>query len=188
MQVIIWILLGFSLSADAFAVAITSGCAVKKFNFRYALKIALFFGLFQGLMPFIGWVVGNSIKNFILKIDHWIAFGLLFLIGCKMIYESKSLNQRECEPKLLSNRRLFFLAIATSIDALAVGFTFSLLTYNIIFPVLIIGSITFLVSFTGVFIGNKGNILFGNKLEIIAGVILILIGIKILTEHLIFKR
>ncbi len=147
--------------------------------------IAIFFGLFQAVMPLIGWLGGLSLKNFISGLDHWIAFGLLSFIGCKMIYESIKVesNVREINP--LNVYVLLILAVTTSIDALAVGVSFAFLKISIVTPILVIGIITFFLSFIGVFIGDRFGHFFENKIEILGGLILIGIGIKILIEHLV---
>jgi putative Mn2+ efflux pump MntP len=183
MITIIFIALG--LAMDAFAVSITSGIAIKNLKINNALKIALFFGFFQAFMPVIGWLAGLSLRDFISNIDHWIAFGLLSLIGGKMIYESLQMESREKKSNPLNIYLLLILSIATSIDALAVGISFSFLDLSIALPVMVIGTITFGLSFLGVFIGNKSGHFFEGKIEIIGGVILIGIGIKILLEHLL---
>ena len=171
---------------DAFAVSITSGIAIKPIRFRNALKIALFFGFFQALMPVIGWLAGVSLRSFISDVDHWIAFGLLSFIGSKMIYESFKLETNEkSDPRDISV--IIILSIATSIDALAVGITFAFINVSIVTPVLVIGTVTFLVSFLGVFLGEKSGHFFEKKIEIVGGIILIAIGIKILIEHLFFQ-
>ncbi len=178
------ILLSFGLAADAFAVAISSGLAIKHMKVNKALKIALFFGGFQALMPVIGWLVGLSFSFLITPIDHWIAFGLLSFIGGRMIYES--LQSEECEKKFnpLDTGTLITMSVATSIDALAVGLGFAVLKTSIGPVVSAIGFITFFVVFAGVFIGHKCGNLFGNKIEFLGGVILIAIGSNILFSHL----
>ncbi len=180
------IFISFGLAMDAFAVSITSGMAIKPLRFGSALKIALFFGFFQALMPIIGWLAGVSLRGFISDIDHWLAFGLLCFIGSKMIYESFKLETSE-KSNPLDIYVIFILSIATSIDALAVGITFAFLNVSIITPVLAIGIVTFLVSFFGVFVGEKFGHFFEKKIEIVGGIILIGIGIKILVEHLYFQ-
>ncbi len=185
-----YVLIGIGLSMDAFAVAITSGASMK-FCYRYAFRIAFFFGFFQAIMPLIGWLAGIGFTTFISGIDHWIAFGLLSFIGGKMIYGSLKTNKKEKEDKekdCVKFTNLLLLSIATSIDALAVGVTFSMLQVSIIIPILIIGVITFILSFLGVLIGNKSpKHWFEDKIEIIGGIILIGIGIKILVQHLFFS-
>lgn len=185
------ILIGIGLSMDAFAVAICKGLNMQRLDGRKMLLIALYFGGFQALMPFIGWLLGTRFRHLIESIDHWIAFGLLAFIGGKMLLE----GIRKCfrktpseepveEEKETSHKELLLLAVATSIDALAVGISFAALGTPIFPAVLIIGCITFFLSMLGVLIGR----FFENRLEkaaeILGGVILILIGIKILVEHL----
>lgn len=177
------------LSMDAFAVAISKGITMKKLRMKSALKIAGFFGFFQMFMPFIGWLVGVKFNNYVVKIDHWIAFILLVSIGGKMVYEAFK-NQDECaidvisdKEEELNNKELFILAIATSIDALAVGVSFAFLQVEIVKSVILIGVTTFIISFIGVVMGRKLGCLFQKKAEIFGGFILVLIGIKILFEH-----
>lgn len=173
------------LAMDAFAVSIASGFAVRKLHFSYAVKIAFLFGLFQGFMPIIGWLAGSSLVEQITAIDHWIAFGLLSFVGGKMIYESKAFCEDEvCDQDPKRIYILLTLAIATSIDALAVGLTLSFIDVDIVTPAIIIGAITFLLSLAGVYIGDKVGHFFESKIEILGGLILIGIGIKILVEHL----
>ncbi|MEG4086885.1 manganese efflux pump MntP family protein [Microcoleus sp. POL10_C6] len=178
------ILLSLGLAADAFAVAVSSGLAIKHMKVNKALKIALFFGGFQALMPVIGWLIGLSFSFLITPIDHWIAFGLLSFIGGRMIYES--LQSEECEKKFnpLDTGTLITLSVATSIDALAVGLGFAVLKDSIAPAVTAIGFITFFLAFAGVFIGHKCGNLFANKIEIVGGAILIFIGSRILFMHL----
>jgi putative Mn2+ efflux pump MntP len=178
------ILLSLGLAADAFAVAVSSGLAIKHMKVNKALKIALFFGVFQALMPVLGWLIGLSFSFLITPIDHWIAFGLLSFIGGRMIYES--LQSEECEKKFnpLDTGTLITLSVATSIDALAVGIGFAVLKDSIALAVTAIGFITFFLAFAGVFIGHKCGNLFANKIEILGGAILIFIGSRILFLHL----
>jgi putative Mn2+ efflux pump MntP len=178
------ILLSLGLAADAFAVAVSSGLAIKHMKVNKALKIALFFGVFQALMPVLGWLIGLSFSFLITPIDHWIAFGLLSFIGGRMIYES--LQSEECEKKFnpLDTGTLITLSVATSIDALAVGLGFAVLKDSIALAVTAIGFITFFLAFAGVFIGHKCGNLFANKIEILGGAILIFIGSRILFLHL----
>ena len=161
---------------------------MKKFIFKYALLIALFFGGFQMLMPLIGWAAGTLFEKYITQFDHWIAFGLLLLLGGKMIYDGifdkDEQKEGEEKPLKLGFLTLLVMAIATSIDALAVGVTFAFLKVNIWMAVSIIGATTFAFSLVGVGIGVKVGDKFKNKAEIFGGVILILIGLKILLEHL----
>ncbi len=185
MDIITIIAIAFGLAMDAFAVSITSGITIKNLKINNALKIAVFFGLFQAIMPLVGWLAGLSLRGFISEIDHWIAFGLLSFIGCKMIYESITVQSSKKEINPLNVYVLLVLAVATSIDALAVGVSFAFLKVSIVTPVIAIGTITFILSFFGVFVGNRIGHFFENKIEIAGGLVLIGIGVKILIEHLI---
>lgn len=180
------IIIALGLSMDAFAVSIASGVTLKRFKVGPALRVALFFGGFQALMPVLGWLAGSTFQQYIAAFDHWVAFGLLTFIGGKMIYESFLIEKTEdnCDPNNLTT--IFILAIATSIDALAVGLSFSVLQVQIIQPVIIIGIVTFLLSLLGVYIGGRFGSLFEKKIEFIGGIILIGIGLRILIEHLYF--
>ncbi len=180
-----WVLLltGIGLSMDAFAVAICRGLKMKKLNYQHTALIALFFGGFQALMPFIGWLLGCQFSENIKKIDHWIAFVLLAFIGGKMIYEAFD-KEEENTKETLDVKELLVLAVATSIDAFAVGFTFAFLNVKIGFAVAVIGVTTFVLSAIGVAVGHFFGVMYKQKAEIAGGVILILIGTKILLEHL----
>ena len=178
------IFIAFGLAMDALAVSITSGIAIKSLKVGNALKIALFFGLFQAMMPVVGWLAGLSLKDLITGIDHWIAFGLLGFIGCRMIYESLKMDADREEVNPLNVSALLMLSVATSIDALAVGVTFAFLDISVVKPVVAIGCITFSMSFAGVYIGNLLGHFFERKIEIVGGIILIGIGAKVLIEHL----
>lgn len=181
-------LIGLGVSADAFAVSMCKGVEMKKFILKYALLIALFFGGFQMLMPIIGWAAGTLFEKYITEFDHWIAFGLLLFLGGKMIYDGifdrDDNKDGEEKPMKLGFFTLLVMAIATSIDALAVGVTFAFLKVNVWIAVSIIGATTFSFSLVGVGIGVKVGDKFKNKAEILGGVILILLGVKILLEHL----
>ena len=192
MNFIALIFTGFALSMDAFAVSITKGMTIKNLKKSTALKIALAFGIFQGGMPLLGWILGISFESYIKSIDHWIAFILLGFIGFNMIkgfFEDKKEEESELEFSAtaddvdLSNKEIIMLAIATSIDALAVGISFAFLSVNIVPAASIICIITFLVCAVGVFIGNKVGDIFNGYAELVGGVILILIGFNILNEH-----
>jgi len=180
MNIVTILIISVGLAMDAFAVSISSGIAIKKLNIKNFIKIGSFLGVFQGIMPVLGWSFGKFFSKYIENYSKWIAFFLLLLIGGKMIYESFIIKENEEEKDVLSMINLLFLAIATSIDALVVGITFSVLKIDIIKPAIIIGGVTFVMSVIGVYIGNKLGDLFENKIEIVGGVILILIGIKIL--------
>ena len=179
------LLIAIGLSMDAFSVSICKGLTTKKFSWRMALTCGLWFGLFQALMPIIGYCLGAQFQEMIEAYDHWIAFGLLFLIGANMIREAVWGHDEEGKSNnALDFKTMLFLAIATSIDALAVGVSFACIQVKLWSSVLIIGLTTFLFSILGVKIGHG----FGSKFEqsagIIGGIILILIGLKILLEHL----
>lgn len=177
------ILIALALAMDSFSVSITRGFTNNKNSLLLeALKTGFFFGLFQAIMPLIGWLAGLSVIDFIEGFDHWIAFGLLILIGVRMIYESLSKESKQIVYSS-SHKVLLILSIATSIDALAVGLSLSFLETSIIIPALIIGIITFSLSFFGVFIGEKFGSYF-EKIAVLGGVILILIAVRILVEHL----
>ena len=178
------ILIAFGLAMDAFAVSVTSGLTIKDLRINHALTLAASFGLFQAVMPVVGWAAGIGLKGFISDIDHWIAFGLLSIIGLKMIYESTQMKSDTEAGNPLNVYVLLMLSIATSIDALAVGLSLSFLKVFIVTPAIIIGVITFLLSFTGVYIGDRFGHFFESKIEIIGGLVLIGIGIKILVSHL----
>lgn len=179
------LLIAFGLAMDAFAVSITNGITIKHQRINNALKIGLFFGSFQALMPLIGWVAGIRLRGFISGFDHWVAFGLLSLIGGKMIYESMKIGSNDNEIKSLNVFVLLILSIATSTDALAVGLSFAFLKISIATPIIVIGIVTFMLSFLGVLVGNKLGHFFEKKMEFLGGLILIGIGIKILIEHLL---
>jgi len=176
--------ISISLAMDAFAVSLASGFSHPKFTVPKALRMALFFGGFQAGMPLIGWYAGTHIQKLITAFDHWIAFILLALIGGHMIYHAL-LNHSET-PRFDPFQLKFLtgLAIATSIDALVVGISLALIKTPILMAVTMIGSVTFLLSFMGVYLGRKSGDLFGSKFEILGGLILIILGLKILIEHL----
>lgn len=185
MDIITIVAIAIGLAMDAFAASISSGIAIKNLKVNNSLKIALFFGSFQAFMPLVGWLAGMKLKYFISGIDHWIAFMLLGLIGCKMIYEATRGKQTKKIINPLNIYVLLGLSVATSIDALVIGVSFALLNVSIIVPIIIIGITTFILSFTGVFIGDRLGNFFGRKIEITGGLVLIGIGIKILLEHLL---
>lgn len=176
-------LLGVGLAMDAFAVSICKGLSMKKMNWKNAIIIALYFGIFQALMPMIGYFFGTTFESFVTTFDHWIAFILLALIGGNMIKESFD-NEDEKKNDKVDFKTMIVLALATSIDALALGITFAFFDVNLLLAVAIIGIITFIISIFGVKIGNKFGDKYQNKAELIGGIILVILGIKILLEHL----
>lgn len=179
-------LIAVGLSMDAFAVSVCKGLAMKKCTVRKAGIIGLYFGGFQALMPLIGYVLGVQFKDVITSIDHWIAFVLLGIIGANMVKEARSEEEMECADESLDVRTMLGLAVATSIDALAVGVTFAFLRVEIVPAVSFIGVITFTLSAVGVKIGNIFGTKYKSKAELAGGIILILMGVKILAEHLGF--
>ena len=193
MNFIALIFTAFALSMDAFAVSITKGMTIKNLKKSTALKMALAFGVFQGAMPLLGWALGISFESYIKSIDHWIAFILLGFIGFNMIKGFFDDRKEDKESELefsatadehdLSNKEIIMLAVATSIDALAVGISFAFLNVSIIPAASIICIITFLVCVVGVFVGNKVGDIFNGYAELVGGVILILIGFNIFNEH-----
>ena len=195
MDIISLLAISIALSMDAFSVSICKGLATKHFSFKTALLCGLWFGGFQALMPLIGYFLGAQFEHFITSFDHWIAFGLLLVIGVNMIREAFSEEEStdngqqttvECACGYTGFKTMLMLAIATSIDALAVGVTFAFLKVNIWFSVLVIGITTFLFSFVGVRIGNIFGSRYSKAAEMTGGAILIILGVKILLEHLVF--
>lgn len=179
------VLVALGLSMDAFAVALCKGLGMKRLNWRNGLIIALFFGGFQAVMPFVGWLLGKQFAGYIVSVDHWIAFVLLSFIGGKMLYEvfKPESCPADCSD-VINYKELTMLAVATSIDALAVGITFAFLQVSIVPAVLLIGAVTFCLSLGGVAIGHQFGSRLKTKAEIAGGVVLILIGLKILLQHL----
>lgn len=178
------LLTGIGLAMDAFAVSICKGLKMQKLNYKQMSLIALFFGGFQAIMPFIGWALGKSFESYIKSVDHWVAFALLLFIGGKMAYESFKDDGDDCGCCNFDIKELFILSVATSIDALAVGIAFALKDINIYIAILVIGIVTFILSAVGVFIGHKFGAVYKSKAELAGGIILILIGVKILLEDL----
>ena len=179
------IIIAVSLSMDAFAVSITLGLSVKKPKIKEFLIPGVYFGFFQALMPFIGFFAGVFFAHKIHHVDHWIAFILLSLIGGKMIKDSFSKEEEKVNGNPFQAIRMFLLAIATSIDALAVGITFGFFEVNIYRAIIITGLITFFISIGGVKIGNMFGAKYKSKAEFIGGAVLIILGLKILVEHLL---
>lgn len=182
MELITVLLLAVGLAMDAFAVSICKGLAVRKVTIRTMVIVGLWFGVFQGVMPVIGYVSGSAFYDLISEYDHWIAFILLFLIGANMIREALS-DEDEGVDDNLGFRTMLLLAIATSIDALAVGISLAMTGDGIVEPALIIGVVTMIISMFGVWIGSRFGDRYGKKAELVGGVILILIGLRIVLEH-----
>ena len=183
-----FLLLGVGLAMDAFAVSICKGLAMRKVNKKQAVVIALFFGGFQAIMPIVGWFLCKGFQNYIEAFDHWIAFALLAFIGMKMIIETLSEKEEDVvvekmDPPL-DMKEMLMLAIATSIDALAVGISLAALDRPIVESATIIGVVTFIISIVGVYIGNFFGNRYKKRAEIAGGIILVLIGVKILCEHM----
>ena len=174
-------LIAVGLSMDAFAVSICKGLSLGEIKFKHMVKAGLWFGGFQALMPLIGYLVGSLFADKIVAIDHWIAFALLVFIGANMVKES--FGEEDEVNSDMDAKSMLILAIATSIDALAVGISFAFLNVNIVSSSLIIGLITFIVCFIGVIAGKKIGGIFKDYAELIGGIILILIGINIFNEH-----
>lgn len=181
-------LLGVGLSMDAFAVSVCKGLGMRKLNKKQALIIGLYFGGFQALMPFVGWLLGSQFQKYITSIDHWIAFILLGFIGGKMMIEAvREWNEEEVVDVMdapIDHKNMLVLAVATSIDALAVGITFAFLGTPIVEAITIIGITTMVISIAGVVAGNFFGSRYKSKAEFIGGLILVLLGLKILLEHL----
>ena len=184
MSVIELLILAVGLSMDAFAVSVCKGLSVEKVKVKHYFIVGGWFGGFQALMPTIGYLIGSAFERYITAVDHWIAFALLVFLGVKMIFEAFKKDDEEVSASF-GFKAMLVLALATSIDALAVGVTFALLPdVNIVFAVLFIGVITFALSAAGLKIGNVFGARFKNKAEIVGGVILVLMGVKILLSHL----
>lgn len=176
------LLIAIGLAMDAFAVSICKGISLKKMNWKKAIIIALYFGIFQALMPIVGYMVGSAFELFVTKVDHWIAFALLTIIGANMLKEAFAKDTDNLNENV-DFKTMIILAIATSIDALAVGITFAFLQANIVISSAIIGIVTFIISIIGVKIGNKFGDKYERNAEVVGGFILIFMGIKILLEH-----
>ncbi|TKX31854.1 manganese efflux pump MntP [Campylobacter aviculae] len=187
MDYISLIFLSCALAMDAFAVSLCKGFSVKKLNLRHYFIVGIYFGGFQALMPALGYIIGISFASFIASIDHWVAFILLGLIGLKMIKESFESENCDTNANQFGFKIMFALAFATSIDALAVGVSFAFLEVNLSIALLLIGLITFILCTIALKIGNKFGVFLKNKAEFLGGVVLIVLGIKILIEHLFFN-
>jgi putative Mn2+ efflux pump MntP len=184
MNLITAFFIALSLALDAFAVSVTSGIVARQVRARHALKVGAFFGFFQSGMPLIGWGAGSLFKDIIGSFDHWVAFVLLTLIGCHMIYESLRPESRQAQVNPLDFHILLLLSVATSIDALAAGIGFAFLEMPIVRTVLVIGIVTFILSVVGYCLGKRLGVFFKTRVRIVGGAMLILIGAKILAEHL----
>jgi putative Mn2+ efflux pump MntP len=186
MELITLLLVAFGLAMDSVTVSISYGLLIDKFINKIAFRIAFFMGLFQAVMPVIGWFLGNSFKIYIESVDHWIAFFILLFLGGRMIYEELSPNNDfKCfDP--YSFKTLTGLAIATSIDAMAVGITFGMISFSLITSITVIGVVSFILSYLAVYLANKFKQRIKFPFELVGGIILIIIGIKILIEHLTY--
>lgn len=177
-------LIAVSLALDAFAVSVSSGIAIPGFGWKQAVKMGLWFGTFQFAMPLAGWLLGSSVSGYIEAVDHWVAFGLLALIGGRMAWGAvRGGGDEEEAPADLSAKRLCLLAIATSIDALAVGVSMAFMRVDVLFSAIIIGIVAFVLSVVGGLAGRRLGSLFQQRAELVGGLVLIGIGIKILVEH-----
>ncbi len=183
MEIISILLIAIALAMDAFAVSIASGITLRERCYYHGFRIALFFGIFQALMPVLGYLLGLGLSDLVSSVDHWIAFALLVGIGLKMVHEGTKRENGKDLP-CTGTKPLLILAVATSIDAFAVGVTLSVLREGILIPVLIIGIITFILSFIGVIIGNRMGHFFERRMEFVGGSALIAIGFFILISHL----
>lgn len=184
MEIFTIVLIAIGLSFDTFAVSVSSGLILRKIDFFNATKIAVTLAIFQAAMPVVGWIAGSGIKGYAENFDHWIAFGILTILGGKMIYESFKTDPEDRSFNPLDIRVMIGMAIATSIDALIVGFSFALLNYKIVISVGIIGIVTYIVAMLGMLFGKKIGARMGRRMEILGGIMLFLIGLKILIEHL----
>ncbi len=179
------LLVAVGLSMDAFALALCKGLNMRRLNYRHGAVIALTFGGFQALMPLLGWLMGYRFERYITRVDHWVAFVLLTVIGVNMLKEARA--EADCGDNCtigLDMKELLLMAVATSIDALAVGVTFAFLQVDILPAVSFIGGVTFVISFAGVALGNRFGARFKGKAQTLGGSVLILIAVKILAEHL----
>lgn len=186
MGIVELLLIAIGLSMDAFAVSLCKGLKMQRINHRHAFVISFFFGGFQAAMPLVGWFLGSQFQQYIAAFDHWVAFALLAFVGIKMIIEAikGESEEQDCSNDHIDLKELFILAVATSIDALAVGISFAFLDVRIVPAVLTIGLTTFILSYLGVALGNRFGSRYKSKAELAGGIILVLIGIKILLEHL----
>jgi putative Mn2+ efflux pump MntP len=182
----LWVTLvtGVGLSMDAVAASISTSTSARRVGWPQALKMALFFGLFQALMPAVGYACGVAFRGWFEALDHWVAFALLGFIGAKMIYESMRESEVEEEDNPFSTPKLLLLSVATSLDALAVGVSFSLLGISLLTTVAVIGLVTFSLCLPAVWLGKRLGSVMAKRAEVLGGLVLIAIGCKILIEHL----
>ncbi len=178
------LLVALGLSLDAVAVSLASSCAAPRVDLRQAISLSLLFGLFQALMPLAGWLAGLGFKPLIAGFDHWLAFALLAFIGGRMILESRRGGECRAQPARLGLLTMLGLALATSIDALAVGLSFAALRVGIVLPALLIGLVTFSLSLLAAFVGRRFGARLAGRAELLGGLLLVAIGLKILFEHL----
>ena len=177
-------LIAVSLALDAFAVSVSSGISIPGFGVKQAARMGLWFGAFQFMMPVAGWLLGSSVSQYIETVDHWVAFALLAIIGGRMAWRSLPGREEGPAPPGLPTRRVCLLAIATSIDALAVGVSMAFMRVNILFSAVVIGVVAFVLSLVGGLVGKRLGGLFQRRAELVGGLVLIAIGVKILIEHL----
>ncbi len=176
--------IAFVLALDAFSAAIAAAAFLGKMKVRQKFRLSFHFGLFQFLMPLIGWIAGTSIEQYIEKVDHWLAFGLLSFIGARMIVDGRRAGKRKLSNDVSKGWSLVGLSLATSIDALAVGFSFGLIKASIVFPAIIIGIVAALMTLLGIRLGTMLSAKFGPRMSVIGGLVLIGIGLHIVLEHL----
>ena len=180
------LVIAVSLSADCFAVALSSGITRQKISFARLARLPLLFGAFQAFMCIVGWLAGRTVVEYIEAYDHWLAFGLLVFIGGRMIWESfREHDEEQVKKNRAGGLVLLLLALATSIDSLAVGLSFAFLDVNILVAALTIGLTALVITLVGVLLGKRVGALFGERAETVGGIILIIIGLRILLEHLL---
>ncbi|MBC8207870.1 MAG: manganese efflux pump [Desulfobulbaceae bacterium] len=184
MSTITLIFIAVALAMDAFAVALAAGVMLHPVNKRQLFRLGFHFGLFQGMMPVLGWVAGLSIQNLISNIDHWIAFGLLTYVGGKMIHEALNPDNERSKTDPTRGKTMIMLAIATSIDALAVGLSLAVIGVSILTPAVVIGITAAILTVIGMLLGGRIGQIWGKRVEIVGGIILIGIGVNILYQHL----
>lgn len=183
MNVFNLLIIGIGLSMDTFAVSVATGASLGNIMSGQAVRIALTFGFFQAVMPVAGWIAGNSMSDSVAVFNHWLAPGLLIVVGIKMITEAFAIIPDDNEPVCIDRKRIVLLAVATNIDALAVGLSFSFIDVRIIIPALVIGAIAFVFSFAGIWIGHKSQHFFEKKIEIAGGILLMMMGFKLIVEN-----